>query len=403
LKNLKIVEQDAALLDLNRIVDHQNRKRGIITMGLPFQSVMDVIENAPDKPDILKLGLVYPVPKEAIADFLRSHEEVKILEELDDILEKEVKAIAYDLKLSTAIYGKMDSEDRIGEYTPDKVYQLLRKTWPEILFDKKQKAEDLALLPQRPAQMCPGCGHRSAFYAIKKVLEETDITVADIGCHTLGYLPPYNMGELLMCMGASTGIGSGLSIINTNRKVVVFMGDSTFFHAGLPGIVNAVFNKHHVTMVLMENGTTAMTGHQDHAASGTNFNEPVEAIPIRGVLQGLGVNKIYETDTYNQKKLKDLLTQALNDEEFSVVIARHPCMLKFTRELQRKPGYIRKRVDIDQNACQRIHECVETFGCPTFTRFEDGSIRINPDLCIGDGSCIQTCPTSAITSPGTKK
>ena len=403
LENLNIVEQDAAMLNLNRTVDHENRKRGIITMGLPFQSVMEVIENAPDKPDILKLGLVYPVPKEAIADFLRSHEEVKILEELDDILEKEVKTIAYDLKLSTVIYGKMDSEDRIGEYTPDKVYQLLRKTWPEILPDKKQKAEDLAFLPQRPAQMCPGCGHRSAFYAIKKVLEDTDITVADIGCHSLGFLPPYKMGELLMCMGASTGIGSGLSIFNNSRKVVVFMGDSTFFHAGLPGIVNSVFNRHNITMVLMENGTTAMTGHQDHAASGKNFNEPVEAIPIRGVLQGLGVNKIYETDTYNQKKLKDLLTQALNDEEFSVVIAKHPCMLKFTREQQRKPGYIRKRVDIDQDACQRIHECVESFGCPTFTRFEDGSIRINPDLCIGDGSCIQTCPTSAITSPGAKK
>ncbi|NNK86084.1 MAG: 4Fe-4S binding protein [Desulfobacterales bacterium] len=403
LENLKIVEQDTSLLNLNRTIDHKNRKRGIITMGLPFQSIMDVIEKAPDKPDVLKLGLVYPVPREAIADFLKSHEEVKILEELDDILEKEVKTIAYDLKLSTVIYGKMDSEDRIGEYTPDKVYQLLRKTWPKMLPDKKPRAEDLAFLPQRPAQMCPGCGHRSAFYAIKKVLEETDITVADIGCHTLGYLPPYNMGELLMCMGASTGIGSGLSLFNNNRKVVVFMGDSTFFHAGLPGIVNAVFNHHKVTMVLMENGTTAMTGHQDHAASGKNFNEPVEAIPIRGVLQGLGVNKIYETDTYNQKKLKDLLKQALNDEEFSVVIARHPCMLKFTREQQRKPGYTRKQVNIDQGACQRIHECIESFGCPTFTRVEDGSIRINPDLCIGDGSCIQTCPTSAITSPVAQK
>ncbi len=402
LKNLQIIEEDSIRCGLHRTEDHKNRKMGIITMGLPFQSVMDVIEKAADKPDILKLGLVYPVPKEPIADFLRSHEEVKVLEELDDILEKEVKSIAYDLKLSTAIYGKMDSEDRIGEYTPDKVYQLLKKTWPHMLPDKGEKAEDLTLIPQRPAQMCPGCGHRSAFYAVKKVLEETDITVADIGCHSLGFLPPYKMGEILMCMGASTGMGSGLSIFNTSRKVIVFMGDSTFFHAGLPGIVNAVFNKHNITMVLMENGTTAMTGHQDHAASGKNFNEPVEAIPIRGVLEGLGVNKIYETDTYNQKKLKELLVQALGDEEFSVVIAKHPCMLKFTREQQRQPGYIRKRVDIDQNKCKRISECIQTFACPTFTRLEDGSIRINPDLCIGDGSCIQTCPTSAVTSPGAK-
>ena len=402
LKNLQIIEEDSIKCGLNRIVDHQNRKMGIITMGLPFQSVMDVIERAADKPDILKLGMVYPVPKKPIADFLRSHKEVKVLEELDDILEKEVKAIAYDLKLSTSIYGKMDPEDRIGEYTPDKVYQLLKKIWPHMLPEKSEGTEDLSLIPQRPAQMCPGCGHRSAFYAVKKVLEDTDITVADIGCHSLGFLPPYKMGELLMCMGASTGIGSGLSLLNTSRKVVVFMGDSTFFHAGLPGIVNAVFNKHNITMVLMENGTTAMTGHQDHAASGKNFNEPVEAIPIRGVLEGLGVNKIYETDTYNQKKLKDLLTKAVRDKEFSVVIAKHPCMLKLTREQQRKSGYTRKQVDIDQNKCKRINECIQSFACPTFTRMDDGSIRINPDLCIGDGSCIQTCPALAVTSPGAK-
>jgi indolepyruvate ferredoxin oxidoreductase alpha subunit len=245
--------------------------------------------------------------------------------------------------------------------------------------------------------MCPGCGHRSAFYAIKRVLSKTDITVADIGCHTLGYLPPYKMGQLLMCMGASAGIGSGLSLFNDSRKVAVFMGDSTFFHAGLPGIINALFNKHRVTMILMENGTTAMTGHQDHAASGKNFNELTDRIPIRRLLEGMGIKHIFETDTYQQNTLAEMVKAAAAINEFSVVIARHPCMLKFTREQRRKPGYQRKRVNIDQEVCKHIHECAERFACPTFTRKEGGQIDINPDLCIGDGSCIQTCPVKAVS------
>jgi indolepyruvate ferredoxin oxidoreductase alpha subunit len=255
--------------------------------------------------------------------------------------------------------------------------------------------------PARPPQMCPGCGHRSAFHAIKKALNNTDITVADIGCHTLGFLPPYQVGELMMCMGASTAIGSGLSLFNDTRKVVAFLGDSTFFHAGLPGIINALFNNYNLTLILMENGTTAMTGHQDHAASGQNFNEPTDKIPLRRVLEGLGVKHIYEIDTYQQAKLTEMVKEAVNINEFSVVIARHPCMLKFTREQRRKPGYQPRRVDIDQQKCRRLYECIRDFGCPTFTQMEDGRIEINPDLCIGDGSCVQTCPSDAISTPKT--
>jgi indolepyruvate ferredoxin oxidoreductase alpha subunit len=287
----------------------------------------------------------------------------------------------------------------MGEYTPDKVYDALSKTWPDLLPVKEKPTGKSQKVPERPAQMCPGCGHRSAFHAIKKALSGTDITVADIGCHTLGFLPPYELGQLLMCMGASTAIGSGLALFNTTRKVVVFMGDSTFFHAGLPGLINAVFNRHNVTMIVMENGTTAMTGHQDHAASGRNFNEATNKIPIRNVLDGLGVDAIFEIDTYQQERLTGLVKQAVATDGFSVVIARHPCMLKFTREARKKPGYQLRQVDIDQGICERMHTCVAQFGCPTFSRREDGRIEINTDLCIGDGSCIQTCPTQAITTP----
>ncbi len=395
LKRLEEVREYAENSLLNQVVDNGNRNRGIITMGLPFLSVLDVLENASEKPDILKLGIVHPVPHKVIAEFLKTHSEVKLVEELDDLLEKEVKTIAYQEKISTKIIGKTELEDWVGEYSPSKVYDILKKTWHDLLPDKAVSA-NLPYVPKRPPQMCPGCGHRSAFHAIKQAIAPSDITVADIGCHTLGFLPPYKVGQLLMCMGASPGMAAGLSLFNDSRKVVAFLGDSTFFHAGLPGVINALFNKHNITLIVMENGTTAMTGHQDHAGSGKNFNEITDKIPIRRLLEGFGVKHIFETDTYQQAKLTELVKQAMAIDEFSVVIARHPCMLKFTREQQRKPDYQRRHVDIDQQKCQRHYECIEKFACPTFTRFEDGSIHINTDLCIGDGSCIQTCPAEAI-------
>ncbi len=384
---------------LNRLVDNGNRNLGLITTGLPFLSLMDVLAAAESKPDILKLGLVYPLPQKLIAGFLAAHLEVKILEELDDTLEKDIKAIAFDAGIKVKIMGKADLEDWVGEYTPDKVRAVLAKTWPGLLPQAGKPAAEGPYVPARPAQMCPGCGHRSAFHAIRQALSGTEITVADIGCHTLGFLPPYQTGQLLMCMGASTGMGAGLSLFNHTRKVVAFLGDSTFFHAGLPGVINALFNKHRLVLILMENGTTAMTGHQDHAASGSNFNGPTERIPVRKVLEGLGVRNIHEVDTYQQGKLTELVKQALDEEGFSVVIARHPCMLKFMRSQRRKKDFSMRRVDIDQARCRRMHTCVAEFACPTFTRHGDGRVTVNPDLCIGDGSCRQVCEADGIEEP----
>jgi len=402
LARLEKVRRRAAKSGLNRIIDNGNAHRGVITAGLPYLSLMETLTEAAAAPDILKLAYVHPLPRETIVRFLSGHRTIKILEELDDVLENQIKAIAFDEAIPVKVIGKTDPEDWIGEYTPDKVRQVLSSCWPEMIASPPEVVdEDPA--PPRSAQMCPGCGHRSAFFAIKQALAETDITVADIGCHTLGFQPPYEMGQLLMCMGASTAMGSGLRLFNTSRKVVAFMGDSTFFHAALPGIINAVFNRHPITLILMENGTTAMTGHQDHAASGSNFNEATDSIPVRRVLEGLGVKHIFEVDTYQQAKLTELVTEATAIDEFSVVIARHPCMLKFTREQRRKPGYRQKQVTIDQDRCERIHTCVEAFGCPTFTRDAEGNVTVNTDLCIGDGSCIQTCPTKAIAPAGKRE
>ncbi|MBC8439948.1 MAG: indolepyruvate ferredoxin oxidoreductase [Deltaproteobacteria bacterium] len=369
------------------LISDNNRKKGIITSGLTYLSVLDVFEKARFRPDILKLGAVNPLEESCILTFLKGHNEVLILEELDDILEIQIKSLAYDSGLKTKIIGKTEDEDYVGEYTPDKVMERISIAWPDMI---KGNAKAFVLpveVPERPAQMCPGCGHRSAFFAIKKALENEDITVADIGCHTLGYMPPYNIGKILMCMGASSGMASGLSLFNDKKRVVAFLGDSTFFHAGLPGLINTIFNSHNITLIIMENGTTAMTGHQDHAGN---------KIPIENLLKGLGIENIFSCDTYNQSKLTDIVKTAMQIKGISVVIATHPCMLKSTRLQRKKPGFVQKHITINQETCTKTHECVERFGCPTFIRNPDDSVDINLDLCIGDGSCRPSCPEQAI-------
>jgi indolepyruvate ferredoxin oxidoreductase alpha subunit len=364
-----------------------NRKKGIITSGLPYLSLLDVLETARYQPDILKLGAVNPLEKDGILSFLKAHDEVLVLEELDDILEIQIKAMAYDKGLATRLIGKMDDEDYVGEYTPDKVRDKLAMVWPDLPGDEPEAFVLPFEVPERPAQLCPGCGHRSAFFAIKKALEKEDVTVADIGCHTLGYMPPYNIGKILMCMGASSGMASGLSLFNDTKRVVAFLGDSTFFHAGLPGLINAIFNNHNITLIIMENGTTAMTGHQDHAGN---------KISIENLLKGLGIESILSCDTYNQSRLTDLVKTSMKIKGISVVIASHPCMLKLTRLQRKKSGYVQKHITINQETCNQTHDCVERFGCPSFIRNQDGRIDINLDLCIGDGSCRSSCPEQAI-------
>ncbi len=247
--------------------------------------------------------------------------------------------------------------------------------------------------------MCPGCGHRSAFHAIGQALGAGDITVADIGCHTLGFLPPYEIGQVLLCMGHSTGTGAGLSLGQKERKVVSFIGDSTLFHAGLPGILNALVHDHDLTLVIMENGTTAMTGHQPRLGSG----EIGPRIVIKNLMESLGIGFVREVDTYQQAKLTETLVEAMAHEGFAVVIAKHPCMLKFTRDARkRSANYKPVPVQVDGEKCTEHHICTARFACPSFVRHEDGSVTVHEDLCIGDGSCIQVCPENAIgrSKPG---
>jgi len=395
-KKLNKVKIELNSSPINKLECNNNSHYGIITSGLSYLSLSDVLLSAAIKPDILKLGATYPVPVDLIRTFLSEHEEVLILEELGDIHEKEIKCIAYDNQIDVKIIGKCTVENYFGEYNYNRVYEIIRETWTGLLPDKDCVKTETTYVAERLPQMCPGCGHRSAFYAIKQALSEGDISVGDIGCHSLGNLKPYFMGEILVCMGASLGVGSGMSLFNKERKIVMFLGDSTFFHAGIPGIINALYNKHNVTLILLPNGTTAMTGHQEHPGTGRNFSEVTEAMSIKNILESLGVKDITEVDTYMQNKLKDTVTKAINTEGFSVVIAKHPCMLKLTRENRKKDGYVRKNVRIMDDQCQNIYKCINEFACPSFSRDVNDNISVNKDLCIGDGSCIQTCPHKAV-------
>jgi len=400
LERLAEVAADPVALATNLLVDNGNRRRGVIVAGGAFLSLLDALELLPgiaDSPDILKLGLVHPLPRLDALAFLAAHDEVKVLEDLDPILETGLKALAYDAGLTTKILGKQNIDEYMGEYTPVKVRDILAATWPD-LFPVVRPVALPATAEARPPQLCPGCGHRSAFYAVKKALRPDDITVADIGCHTLGSLPPYRMGTVLLSMGHSTSTASGLSLFNDTRRVLCFMGDSTFFHAGLPGIVNAVYNAHRVLLVVMENGTTAMTGHQEHPGTGRNFNGEAQKLSVRAALEGLGVANIREVDAYKQVELTGMVREALDEPGFKVIIARHPCMLKFTRSARRKAGasWKARYIKVDQSVCTKNHECVERFGCPSFQLQEGGVVEVNRDLCIGDGSCRQTCPSVAL-------
>jgi indolepyruvate ferredoxin oxidoreductase, alpha subunit len=367
------------------------KKLGLIAASMPALSLLENLDSTGATLDLLKLGLSYPLPRKKILSFLESHDEVLIVEELDRIMEQEIKSLALDHSVTTKIRTRgNDLDGMMGELGPVRTYALLSECWPDLFPPENDTAPRPSLSP-RIAQMCPGCGHRAAFFAVKRSLAENDITVADIGCHSMGYYPPHTMGEVLLCMGAGNGTAAGMTIGNDTRKVVTFIGDSTFFHAGIPAIINAVIHNHDFTLVVMENGTTAMTGHQPHPGS----KEIADKISIQGVLETLGVKFIRSVDAYDQKRLQPALKEAMEFEGFAVVIAKHPCMLKFTRE-QRKKGSFAPRTMQVQTNCDQSHVCVEDFACPSFIRGEDGTITVNEELCIGDGSCVAVCPVGAL-------
>ena len=369
---------------------------GIICNGVSENYVRDALNELKiaDRTRILRLGFSYPLPENLIRRFLDGCERVLVVEEGEPVMEEGVRAIAQAAGMTLPIQGKgKELFSRLYEYDPAMVRGVTAR-----FFDvpdtppKKVDTADVPDAPPRPPTLCAGCSHRATFYAVKKATEGTDAMFpSDIGCYTLGFLPPLSMADYVVCMGASVGTACGFSK-TTNKKVVAFIGDSTFFHSGIAGLVNAVFNNHDLTLVILDNGTTAMTGHQPHP--GVDMEQinlsGYGRVSIEQVVRGIGVPHVSIIKPYKVKKSIDAIREAIDFTGVSVVIAREACTL-YARGLKLHED----RPFMVTDACKHHRNCLEELGCPAFY-LEQDRVRIDPDLCSGCAVCAQICPENAI-------
>ncbi len=309
---------------------------GICVSGVAINYVLDAIEDLEITDDVtlLILTFTHPFPEKLAKEFLSHVETCLVVEELEPYLEEQLRIIAYNYSLKTKILGKKEGFfPRNFEFTPYQVKEAIYKVFKNEKYSVEVPPFDFSSeLPQRPPTLCPGCPHRETYKIIKEVLqelglEEKTIYPTDIGCYTLGIMPPLNMADYLLCMGSSVGTGCGFDIA-TNQKVVAFIGDSTFFHAGIPPLVNAKYNLHNFTLVVLDNQTTAMTGHQPVPSQELKPSILKEhpTIPIKNIVESLGIPCV-EINPYKKEKAKELIKPLLEKKELSVIIAKAPCVL----------------------------------------------------------------------------
>ncbi|MHC1604987.1 MAG: indolepyruvate ferredoxin oxidoreductase subunit alpha [Candidatus Methanofastidiosia archaeon] len=362
---------------------------GIIAAGISYAYVKESVIALGTDCSILKLGTIYPLPNKLILDFIKDKKRVIIVEEMEPIIERMVKELAFDNKISVEILGKSHIPS-MGELSTTIVKKGISQSFG-INYDKSlQKSEDSSLLPPRSPTLCPGCPHRATFYCINKSSKKA-IKPSDIGCYTLGVMPPLSAVDTCICMGGSVGVACGLSLAE-NNKIVATIGDSTFFHTGVPALVNAVYNGHDFTLVIMDNRTTAMTGHQPHPGTGiTALGKKAPMIDIKSLCEAIGAHT-QEVDPFDLKGTIEALKRANGHKGVSVVVTKRPCVL-ITEEFKRK----RKVAEVDKDQCNGCKACINNLGCPAILFDEDKKKAvIDKLLCIGCGVCVQVCPFEAI-------
>jgi indolepyruvate ferredoxin oxidoreductase alpha subunit len=368
-------------------------KLGIITSSAAFNYVMDAGKMLGMSADVLKLGFSHPLPTSLVIDFVRKHDSVAVVEELEPILETSVRAVAQHERLRTRIIGKADGVlPRAYEFDQAIVASGLMRA-----FGLKGKAALEAFetggdLPVRPPVLCAGCPHSATYFAVNKATNRKAIFASDIGCYTLGVSPPYNAADLLVCMGSSVGTAGGLAKVN-NQPVIAFIGDSTFFHAGIPGLINAVHHGHKFLLMILDNRTTAMTGHQPHPGSdkGPSCCD-ITSVSIEEVVKGCGVKWLKVVNPYEIETMTNTVKEALTETGVSVIIARRDCALIAKRDQE---GAIKTKQFIDQETCKKCRTCVDKFQCPAISSI-DKVQRIDEALCAGCAVCAQICPHKAI-------
>jgi len=373
-----------------------NGKWGIVTNGVSMNYVQDAINDLGigDKVAILRIGFSYPMPEKMIEKFLKEVDKVLVVEELEPVMENEIRSIAQSKGIGIPIKGKGEELfPRLYEYDPGLVRKTIASYFnvPDtspVMVDVSGAPE----LPGRPPNLCAGCPHRAMYYAIKKVYGPDAIYPSDIGCYTLGVLPPLSMADIVICMGGSVGSSCGIAAA-TDQKVVSFIGDSTFFHAGIPALINAVHNNHNFTLVILDNGTTAMTGQQPHPGVDTTpMNVDTKQLSIESIVRGCGVEHVQVVNPLQVKKSIAAAQASKDFDGVSVIISKEICPL-YARAIKKakkaRPFYV------NQDKCKHHLDCINLLACPAMY-IADNKTMINENLCIGCAVCAQICPENAI-------
>jgi indolepyruvate ferredoxin oxidoreductase alpha subunit len=396
-------------LKFNWLEGNPTAKTGIITSGITYSYAREAINilKLNDKVRLLKLGLSYPLPYKLIDKLLSGCERVLIAEEVEPIVERHVRSYAQQQKITIPIHGKKYLPTA-GECSIDIMVHGLAKflriknPWDTKTTEKLTKQVN-ELVPPRPPILCAGCMHRGVFYSMKKVEKKFKkkkikqiVMPSDIGCYTLGYIPPLNAVDTHLCMGASIGVANGLAHSITD-PVICTIGDSTFFHAGIPPLLNSVFNTANITVIILDNSTTAMTGYQPHPGTGVQAcGETTKCIQIEDMVNACGIEFLKVVNPYDISETIDAIEKSVLFSSPAVIIARRLCRMLELRD-QMKRGEPLPSATIDREKCKNCKVCLAQFGCPAFY-MDDDQIEINDSLCNGCGMCVDhnVCKYEAI-------
>jgi indolepyruvate ferredoxin oxidoreductase alpha subunit len=386
--------------------DFKDSDMGIIASGSAFNYVFDVIQEMGLNIPILKIGFSYPFPQSLVLKFVKDLNKLMVVEEVDPIMENELLKVLGSSGSFKDVHGKLDgSLPLIYEFNQDIVRDALNKVL--ILGESDSPTKEVENehdgnlgLPNRPPTLCPGCPHRAVYYSIKKARENLEITKedlifpTDIGCYTLGIESPYQAADYLLAMGSSIGTSCGFSKA-TNQNIVCFIGDSTFFHSGIPPLINAVHNKHNFVLTVLDNRTTAMTGGQPHPGLPVDgMGEVAPEISIENMVKATGAEFVETINPLSIKKTVETFERALKYEGVAVIISRYPCVLIKTKQTSKKAA-----MAVNSEKCSQCMECISKMACPAIYQNEDGensSIEIDASACKGCTVCVQICPDKAI-------
>ena len=374
-------------MPFNRVESGAGASRfGVAVSGVSYLYVKEVAGELGLNVTIYKVGTPYPLPDETTREFLAAVDSALVIEELDPVVEEQL-LIAANGKVP--VLGKRSGHlPWNGEYS----YELIKKVLLKYLglADEEAAAEELPPLPVRPPVLCAGCPHRASFYEAKVATKDCAkaIYCGDIGCYTLGNAAPLNMVDTCLCMGAGITIAQGLALAEPGAKCLAFIGDSTFFHTGIPGIINTVYQGTDITVIVLDNRTTAMTGHQPHPGTGKRaLGDDAPALDIETILRGCGVRHIASVNPFDYENAVAAMKEAVAFPGPSAVIARAPCIAQI-----KKPA----TAHFVDEKCIKCGRCVREIGCPAITPDESGRAVINSSLCTDCALCANVCPVQAI-------